>query len=173
MGRAGIDATPSSGADPRQQRLPGLHRDRPGESPSLEPGEESRVTKTNLTRALSRKQTMHMDPELRKNQSAEVPLGRESPRARLHTRPPIRAQRETDAGRVFRRPLLAGFSKPWEQAGQVVYFLSKYSSCKSPAPPFFRVCVLDGRKLILGVCNPFFSLAGEQTRPVRALTSTA
>ena len=25
---------------------------------------------------------MHMDPELRKNQSAEVPLGRESPRAR-------------------------------------------------------------------------------------------
>lgn len=99
---------------------------------------------------------MHMDPELRKNQSAEVPLGRESPRARLHTRPPIRAQRETDAGRVFRRPLLAGFSKPWEQAGQVVYFLSKYSSCKSPAPPFFRVCVLDGRKLILGVCNPLF-----------------
>lgn len=42
---------------------------------------------------------MHMDPELRKNQSSELPLGR--------------------------------FSKPWEQAGQVVYFLSKYSSCKS------------------------------------------
>lgn len=41
---------------------------------------------------------MHMDPELRKNQSSELPLGR--------------------------------FSKPWEQAGQVVYFLSKYSSCK-------------------------------------------
>ncbi|KWU41507.1 NADP-dependent mannitol dehydrogenase, partial [Rhodotorula sp. JG-1b] len=83
------------------------------------------------------KQTMHMDPELRKNQSAEVPLGR--------------------------------FSKPWEQAGQVVYFLSKYSSCKSSPS---RACIRAKRARTddHGRCSRF---ACEQTRPVRALTSTA
>ncbi|GAA5882532.1 hypothetical protein JCM3774_005189 [Rhodotorula dairenensis] len=56
-------------------------------------------------------QTMHMDPELRKNQSAELPLGR--------------------------------FSKPWEQAGQVVYFLSKYSSYQTGSSAY-----VDGGYLI-------------------------
>lgn len=64
---------------------------------------------------------MHMDPELRKNQSAELPLGRECSLA---------VARVFECRKLTNARFAPGFSKPWEQAGQVVYFLSKYSSCE-------------------------------------------
>lgn len=111
---------------------------------------------------------MHMDPELRKNQSAEVPLGRESNGTTTHGRQCAHEKLTLDGGFAAR----AGFSKPWEQAGQVVYFLSKYSSCKS-WPPFSSVCLCVKRERELMITGVVRDFAGEQTRPVRALTSTA